>query len=856
MTFSLASGVIEQLMMRFLKYFFMTTTLIILVGILGVVVVLGVFSRDLPSIDSLKNYQPNLVTYVYSAENEILAEFSAERRKALSVEELPKLVASAFIAAEDNEFFTHRGVNPLTILRAAIRNLQAGATVQGGSTITQQVAKSMLLTPEKTLTRKMRELLLAFKIEKALTKDEILHLYLNHIFLGNGAYGVEAAALNYFGKSAKDLSIAEAAILAGLPRAPSRDNPVRNPKAAKQRQSYVLRRMLETGVISRTQYEEAMQTSVPVLMERNWSSTQVPYFAEQVRRFLVERFGEDKVLTEGYKVFTTVKLRDQLAAQTAVDSGLRIVDKRIGLRRPSQNVGSAGKREEWLEKQHRKIIEDELGVRLLSPTGTLELAQDLAQATPLSKDRLYEALLIDKDRKSRQLIVQVGKRRGSIAPEDYKWVFEANPEEVFTEKIVRNPLLDLKVGDVLTVRVKELAEGSGSATANRFVLEQEALVQGALLSYSLPDGAIMAAVGGYDFSVTKSFFNRAYQAKRQPGSTFKPFVYGAALEAGLTPSTIIVDSPIVYRDNDEKSEFESVWKPDNFGDRFYGDTTLRSALAYSRNIPTIKLLQHLKVSNVVSFAQKLGIESPMAADLSLALGSSAVTLEELMRGWSAFANQGKKIKPFFVLRVEDRNGQIVFEHETPVLDQVITPQNAFLMTSLLRSVVEFGTATDAKALGRPVAGKTGTTNDFKDAWFLGYTPQVFSGVWIGFDQDRSLGRNETGGRSALPIWLDYMKVANQDKEPQDFVAPEGIVQVQIDGATGDLPTPRTQRRVLEYFVDGGAPGQNPPQSDSSAAVAGVNKTMVITGNPGLQGSTSSSDSSSEVNTDELLREDL
>jgi penicillin-binding protein 1A len=685
--------------------------------------------------------------------------------------------------------------------------------------------------------------------------------------------------------------------LGGLPRAPSRDNPVNNPLASKQRQRYVLGRMLATERISKEQYEAALVEPVKIVITPTGMTTQVPYLAEHIRRDLLERFGEEKVYEGGLSVHTTVSLKNQLAAQKAVDAGLRSVDKRMGLRRPLKRLISENEIADYLTKQHRTITQDFYNYRLLLPDEkTLRDAISDTEATPLQVGRNYEAVISGKNAKDRSIQIRVGNRTGKILPDNYSWALRANPDEIYSEKVIRNPYTEYKNGDLITVQVKDPA-----APALEFVLEQNPVVQGAIIAYNAKTGGLEAVVGGYDFEVTKSQFNRAIQAVRQPGSTFKPFVYAAAIEAGLTPSTIIVDSPIVYRDAGEQEGLEKVWKPGNYSEKFYGDTTLRNALAFSRNVPTIKLAQHLKISTVIDFAKKMGITSPLQADLSLALGSSAVGLNEMVLAWTPFVNHGRKLRNFFLTKVEDRSGELLFEDiaaqsflttpenpgevpaETPVAaptapavdetlatndpSQVITPEVSYIVTSLLRSVVDYGTATSVQSLGRPVAAKTGTTNDFKDAWFVGYTTDIISGVWIGFDEDRPIGRNETGGVAAAPIWLDFMTAINEKsekKEEQEFTVPKNVIRVTVDAKTGDLPTARTEKTLQEVFIDGNAPGQTPTEETAAVATKGTNvssldkkiRTQVITGNPNFVGNGEEDPSSRDEGLDEMIREDL
>jgi len=841
--------------MKIAKWVFLSFGIIIFIGLLGVGGVFYHYSKDLPSLDAIRNYTPNVVTTIYSDDEKVIAEFSTQRRKTLTIDEMPQTIINAFVAAEDNEFFTHKGINPLTILRAALKNLRAGAAKQGGSTITQQVAKQILLSPEKKLSRKIREMFLAFKIEGEFSKKEIITLYLNHIFLGMQAYGIEAAAYTYYGKAAKDLSIPEAAVLAGLPVAPSQDNPIRDPKAAKSRQRYVLGRMLTLGMISRGEYDEFIKEPLKIVNRRDFEMYPAPYFTENVRRYIKTKYGDEMLYGGGLKVYTTMNIQAQNAAQDAIKAGLIALDKRIGMRAPNINLASENDRKEFLDKQHRTLVEDAHSYRLLTENGELSTPMKIEENTPLEKSKNYSAVVIGKGTaKEKTIKVQIGNRMGLIKPESYKWVFESNPEDIYKEKTVRNPFPQLKTGDVITVQLKDT-----KGLVDEFVLEQEPMVQGALISYRVSDGSLMAMVGGYDYYVTRSEFNRATQAKRQPGSTFKPLVYAAALDQGLTPSTILVDSPIVYKDTNEQTQMEKVWRPDNSTDHFYGDTSLRNSLAFSRNIPTIKLLQHLKVSNVIEYSKKLGIKSPLNEDLSLGLGSSALTLEELTRSFGIFANQGKSLDAFFIKKVVDRNGQTLEEYKAPEALQVIPDSTAYLVTSMLKSVIDYGTGTPVKDIDRPAAGKTGTTQDSKDALFVGYTPEVITGVWTGFDEQIPLGRNETGAKAAAPIWLQYMQIATSEYEKKDFVVPQSVDQVQIDSETGDVPTPTTKKRVWEFFAKGTAPGQLPgnigPDGQFVATGTEVNHTKVVTGNADVLPH-SKGDSENDDGSDDLLRNEL
>lgn len=776
-------------------------------------------SLNLPTINTLIEYEPRVVTTVYDQSDTVIAEYSSEQRVELKEKEIPDIIKKAFIAAEDDEFYRHKGVNPLTLLRAAIKNFIAGSKVQGGSTITQQVAKTFFLSPEKSYSRKIKELFLALEIEKKLTKDQILNRYLNQIYLGQGTYGIEAASLIYFGKHAKDISLGEAAILGGLPRSPSRENPISNPVACRSRQRYVLKRMKEVGFISDLEYQKVLNEDIKVknkVKEIRWSS---PYFSEHVRRYLLEKYGKKALYEEGLKVYTTIDSQAQAAAQNSVDHGLEKVDKRMGFRKPQQNFPNEMTRQAFLNESHKKIVEEAYDFKFLKPDGKMNSPVDAKETTPLKQGKTYPALVLGKDKIRKNILIQVGNKGGSVTPSNYQWAREANPTEIYKEKIIRDPFRELVIGDLIDVQY---------LGGENFALDQKPLVQGSLLSYRLPDGAIHAMVGGYDFYSTRSEFNRATQAVRQPGSTFKPIIFGAALEKGITPASIIVDSPIVYKDNSEKDELEKSWRPDNYGSVSYGDTSLRSALAYSRNIPTIKLLQHIKVQTAIDFARKLGIKGKLNNDLTLALGSSGITLDELTNAISVFANQGKKTSPYFIRKIENRNGEKIEEHQDLTAEQIISPQIAFLVSSLMRSVIDFGTGASLKALGRPVAGKTGTTSDYKDALFVGFIPQMMTSVWVGFDENQQVGPAETGTRAAAPIWLEYMKAATKDMEIQDFSVPEGISQVTVDAETGNLPNSRSKKLISEYFIEGTAPGQKRTLPNGEISTE-INKPIIITG---------------------------
>ncbi|MBU2028064.1 MAG: PBP1A family penicillin-binding protein [Proteobacteria bacterium] len=631
--------------------------------------------KELPSIAALKDYRPSITTRVYADNNELIDEFFLEDRKVIKYEDIPKIVIQAFVAAEDARFFQHRGFDMQSMFRAFFKNIEAGRIVQGGSTITQQVAKTLYLSSEKRYMRKIKEALLAYKIDKYLTKEEIITLYLNHIYLGHGTYGIEAASQGYFGKSARGLTLAETALLAGLPKAPSNYSPYIHPKRAYQRQAYVLSRMLEDGYITKKEKERAIATRLRFRSIKPKDKI-APYFIENIRRYIQEKYGNDVLYKEGLEVHTTLNIQMQKAARDAVEQGLRELEEREG----------------------------------------------------------YEK----------------GK------------------------------------------------------------------VQGALFAMDAKTGAIQAMVGGRDFN--RSEFNRATQSRRQPGSAFKPIIYTAAFDKGMTPSTVIIDAPIVYPD---PSQPDGVWKPKNFDEKFLGPTTLHNALIHSRNIITIKILEEIGVDYAASYAANLGIVSPIERNLSIALGTSVVTLQELVRAYGVLADGGKRVQPFFIRKIVDRTGH-VFEETQPKIEQVIDPRIAFMTSYLMQDVVESGTGQRVKRLGRPVAGKTGTTDDMRDAWFMGFTPSLVAGVWVGFDQERSLGRQEVGGRAAAPIWLYFAEKALEGTPIEVFPIPEGIVFIKVDPKTGAPAKPSNRGAIFECFLEGTTP-DNAQIVDPSSLPGGVFK---------------------------------
>ena len=693
-----------------------------------------VIERSLPSIAAIKDYHPPLVTSVYSADGELIGEFFDERRYLVQLKDLPPYLIKAFVAAEDARFYTHGGVDLIGILRALWKDIQAGEIVQGGSTITQQVVKALLLTPERTLARKFKEALLAYRIDSSMSKDEILYLYLNQIYLGEGAYGVEAAARTYFDKHASELNLAEASLLAGLPKAPSRFSPFRRFPFARIRQYYVLRQMVESRFISDEEANKALAVPLRTIKPKRQPQTTRNYFVEEVRRQAEQRFGHDMLYKEGLVIQTTLDAKAQRMAEEALDRGLRELDKR-----------------------HRRYVGLHVNVPDEDRASALRV---IVQANgELKEGKVVSGLVVQFDPKWKTCRLDLGSETALIKPAGWRWIRAGEKE---AEKIFRS-------GNVLSLRLLERRDGK-TWTAS---IEQPPGMEGALMSISPATGRVICMVGGRDFE--KSQFNRCTQAVRQPGSSFKPLIYAAALDKGYTESSILIDSPISFNGHSARAP----WRPANYDRRFLGPIRLRQALIHSRNVVSVKLLNAIGVDYAIDYARKLGITSPLTPTLSLALGASGITMNQLLTAYSGFAGQGERVDPYLIERIFDRNGNSVEEHQVK-REPVMSAQTAYFMTQMLQGVVQEGTGTRARSLGRPVAGKTGTTNDLKDAWFVGYTPSVLTGVWVGFDdQGVSLGKGETGGKAACPIWVYFMQEYLKGKPVEKFPVPDGIVQAKI-----------------------------------------------------------------------------
>ncbi|MDH3454803.1 MAG: PBP1A family penicillin-binding protein, partial [Desulfuromonadales bacterium] len=723
--------------------------LVVLGLLLAVIVPLGAYfyiSKSLPRVDTLADYRPPVITRVLSDDGTVIAELFEERRIIVPVSRIPKQLIQAFVAAEDSNFFKHKGIDTVSILRAALKNIEAGGIVQGGSTITQQVAKSLLLTPERKFKRKFKEAILAYRMEKRLSKEEILFLYLNQIFLGHGAYGVQAAAENYFDKDVENLTLAECSILAGLPKAPSRYSPYRHYERAKERQVYVLGRMVNEGFITQEEADQAKAEQLQIRPRINQHITDAAYFTEQVRRYLEETYGEELLYRGGLEIQTSMNLGMQLAAQAAVQVNLRDHDKRQGYRGP---------------------------LAVLSPEEETAFLGQQAEAFAAKQpqlDDIIEAVVSGSDTQSLQL--RWAGQEGRISLKSASW---AGPPQLVkrSAEVTGNATsraTHLPLGSKIQARIVEMPEkGPWQLT-----LEQEPEAQGALLAMDPHTGQLKAMVGGYDFRTSQ--FNRVLQARRLPGSAMKPLIYAAALDKGYTPATVILDTPLIFKERLESGEIKE-WKPKNYSKRFYGPVPLRTALAKSYNVITIKILEDIGVRYAANYARKLGIESHLDEDLTLGLGSSALTPMELARSYAVLANGGVKVMPTYINKVLDRDGKVIESNdpadfpEGPQTGQkligqarsrVISADTAYLTTNLLESVVQNGTGWRAKTLMRPAAGKTGTTNDLKDAWFIGYVQQLLAVAWVGYDQERPLGKRETGSQAAAPAWVAFMTEATKD----------------------------------------------------------------------------------------------
>jgi penicillin-binding protein 1A len=714
---------------RLVGWFFFTASLLCFLAAGGIAgYIYYHFSKDLPDYTSIKDFRPNLISRIYARDGQLIGEFYAEKRIEVPYSRLPRQLIAAFVASEDARFFEHPGVDLFGIVRAFIHNLKAGDIVQGGSTITQQVVKSILLTSEKSFGRKVREAILAYRIDNYMAKEDILNLYLNHIFLGNGAYGVEAAAQEYFGKHVEDLNLAECALLAGLPKAPSRYSPKINPMRAKERQAYVLGRMVEAGFIRQEEATAALNQPITLKPMRQERFDEAGYYCEYVRSYLEEKYGRDPLYTAGFKVYTAADVDLHRAAKEAVNQGLSSLYRRHGYRGPLKHLTSK-EIDPYCQRQKQKFLKN-----------------------PPHRGQLQTAVVVQLERGKRGMAVRFGDEFGLLV--------KSPPSETGSRRggIVSDRIPRLRVGDVIQVRLlgKEPGQSNWLVT-----IDPDPMAQAALVYVENHTGKVRVITGGKDFR--DSIFNRAVQAKRQPGSAFKPVIYAAAVEKGYGPNSILLDEPLSLPGGRRGAP----WVPKNYDNTFSGPIPLATALARSRNIPSVRLMMSIGVPAVVNMGKQLGLSTEIYPNYSSALGSSEVTLFDLTRAYSVFPNDGKLAAPIVIERLEDRDGRILEEH-LPHSKQVISVDSARTMTELLIGVVERGTGTRVKVLGRPIGGKTGTTNKTRDAWFIGFTPAVTAGVWVGMDDEHTLGGKETGGQAAAPIFISFMREALKNQPVEEF----------------------------------------------------------------------------------------
>jgi len=692
--------------------------LVLLSAMVGATVgLLLVYSTDLPQVEELERYRPSSVTELYDGQGRVIGTFALQRRVIAAYDDYPEVLRNALVSIEDKDFYKHSGINVWRIIGAAYRDIESGGKVQGASTLTMQLARNLFLSPDRSFYRKVQEALLAIQIERRFTKPQIFTLYANQIFLGHGAYGYEAASEYYFSKPAKKLTLEEAALLAGLPKAPQYYSPITHPERALRRRNLVLNAMLEDGKITAAQAAEAKSKPVVLNLQKDQNAL-APHYVEEIRRYLEAKYGSDQVLEGGLRVYTSLDMDMQKSARQALLDGLAAYERRHGWRGKLSNVIAEGQKvDRYVDPDWDQEPEVNGYVHAL----VTQVAAGAAE-------------------------VRFGARTAAIVPADMAWI---RPKAK-----LKIPEI-LRVGDIVYVKVLTLDAG-GKA---RVSLEEDSGAEGALVAIDNATGEIKAMVGGRDFNLSK--FNRATQALRQVGSSFKPYVYTAVIDEGGSPDDTIVDAPVTFQ------TASGPYTPHNYDDKFEGTITLRRALAQSRNIPALKLADHVGIKTVIDYAHRFGITSNIPAYLPVALGSAEITPLEQTSAFSVFPNDGVRVAPRYITKVTDYEGRILEEDFSDIKDAV-SSRTARVMTSMLREVVLHGTAVAAAKMPYPLAGKTGTTNDFTDAWFVGFSPTLTCGVWIGYDEKKSLGDKETGARAALPIWMQFMNVALAGKDPGEF----------------------------------------------------------------------------------------
>jgi penicillin-binding protein 1A len=787
-----------KFVLRLLGFLFAAGTVVFIVSIAGASALLWHYSKDLPDYSQLQDYEPPVMTRVHAGDGSLLAEYANQHRLYLPIQAIPKLVTNAFVAAEDKNFYQHPGVDISGIARAAVLYVEtygSGRHPQGASTITQQVAKNFLLTNEVSFERKIKEALLALRIERTYSKDKILELYLNEIYLGFGAYGVAAASLLYFDKSVHELTIAQAAYLAALPKGPNNYNPFRRKEEAIARRNYVIDRMAEDGYITADAAEQAKKQPLEITVRPTGAHVfAAEYFTEEVRRYIFDNYGEKKLYEGGLSVRTTLDPKTQAAARQAMVNGLISFDENQGYRGPVSKIDISG---DW-------------GVKLADSKSLADIDPwRMAVVLEVSDQSARVGLQPARDPGGNVL---KDRTTGIIPLEGVKWAKPASGPS----KPVQNVAQVLQPGDV--IYVDPIPDQDG-----KYRLRQIPEISGAMVVMDPHTGRVLAMVGGFSFD--QSQFNRATQALRQPGSSFKPIVYAAALDNGYTPSTIVMDAPIEV---DTGAGGGGVWKPENYGGKFYGPSTLRFGLQESRNVMTVRLAQDIGMPLIAEYAKRFGVYDELPPYLSYALGAGETTVMRMVTAYSMFDNGGRRVIPTLIDRIQDRYGHTIYKHDTrecigcdadswhnqpePTMidhrEQVIDPMTAYQITSLMEGVVQRGTGSALRAVGKPIAGKTGTTNDSKDVWFVGFSPDIVCGVYMGYDKPRHIGARATGGSMAAPVVRDFLKVALADKPPIPFRVPPGIKLIRVNAKNGMRAAPGDTNVILEAFKPGTAPPDN------------------------------------------------
>jgi penicillin-binding protein 1A len=786
------------MILRFIGYLFgIAAVLFLAVAAVAAWYISGL-TADLPNYDVLAKYEPPVMTRVHAADGQLVAEYARERRLYLPIQAIPDRVKAAFVSAEDKNFYEHSGLDYYGILRAVLQNLKAygsGDRLVGASTITQQVAKNFLLTNDQTIDRKIKEAMLSLRIEQAYSKDKILELYLNEIFLGLGSYGVAAAALSYFDKSVHELTLAETAYLAALPKGPNNYNPFKYPDRALERRNWVIDRMVENGYATAAEGEEAKKQPLGVTTRNTGPSIfAADYFVEEVRRQLVSMFGEETLYGGGLSVRTSLSPQLQVMARQALIDGLLKFDESRGWRGPIAHIDSLA--QDWGPQ--------------VAQTPALSDVIEWRVAVVLSVSPTAASIGLQPSRDPGTNKVGPDRETGTIPFDQMKWAKWATGDRA--GKAIKQPGDVLSAGDVVFVEKADGPEGT-------WRLRQVPEIEGALVAMDPHTGRVLAMVGGFSFA--DSQFNRATQALRQPGSSFKPIVYSAALDNGYTPSSVVMDAPISI----DQGGGLGVWEPENYEGDYLGPSTLRTGIERSRNVMTVRLAQDMGMPLVAEYARRFGVYDNLQPVLAMALGAGETTVLRMTAGFAVFANGGREVHPTLIDRIQNRFGQTIFRHEDRVCDacaadkwqnqdeptivdnseQVLDPMTAYQMTSMLQGVVERGTGTAAKAVGKPVAGKTGTTSDYKDAWFVGFSPDLVAAVYLGYDKPRSLGRGETGGALAAPVFTEFMQMALADKPAVPFRVPPGLTFIPIDRTTGLRANPGDPGTILEAFKPGTAP---------------------------------------------------